>query len=433
MYLEGIDNIYTDVSFKKTYFRSIYKKYTMTSTQIIDNPTDKVPVLHKGTEDSTVLDFIVPHRGDFIKNIFLNVSLTAPSPANPFGDSNVVSLTGAFPYYMFHHFDLYIGGELVERIFPDMVHLELSLNHYDEQLENFKNFSGEFFETNDGSYGGSLKRTYFAPLPFYFFKKFSLSPPFSNGYEIRIQATMRGLHNLTVYNYEDTDFFNQDVINSMNEIRIENISMPVEYFFVNFDEKEKFDEKELFYIISQTQSFRSDVGTSLTPIVKTNFFNPIKELFFIVADSNIFMDNTQSHFKNQYFSRINPEHTSGHHLESLGMRFDTKEYLSNAVATYTFLTGLQTMLCHMNPLDISTTKPSNYVYNYSFCLDPSNNMPTGSVNFSVIKDQIFSFNLHNYSKPRTIFIYAKSINVLRIKGKEVNLMFQNSSYNNSAY
>ena len=106
MYLEGIDNVYTDVSFKKTYFRSIYKRYTMTSTQIIDNPTDKVPVFHNGTDDSTVLDFIVPHRGDFIKNIFLNVSLTAPSPANPFGDSNVVSLTGAFPYYMFHYFEL---------------------------------------------------------------------------------------------------------------------------------------------------------------------------------------------------------------------------------------------------------------------------------------------------------------------------------------
>lgn len=433
MYLEGIDNVYTDVSFEKTYFRSLYRKYTMTSTQIIDNPTDKVPVLQKSTEDSTILDFIVPFRGDFIKNIFINLTLTAPSPVNPFGDSNVVSFTGAFPYYIFHHFDLYIGGRLVERLLPDMIHLELSLNHYDEQLENFKNFCGEFLQTNDGEYGSYLKRKYFAPLPFYFFKRFSLSPPFSNKYEIRVRATMRGLHNLAVYNYSNKDFFDPSIISSINSIEIENISMPVEYFFVNFDEKDRFDEQELFYIISQTQSFRNDVGSSLTPRIKTSFFNPIKELFFIVSDTNIFMNESQSHYKNQYLYRNNPEHTSGHHLESLGIQFDTKEYLSNSVATYTFLSGVQTTLCHKNPLDISSTKPSNYVYNYSFCLDPSYNLPTGSVNFSVIKDQLFNFNLHNYSGPRTIFIYAKSINVLRIKDGEVSLMFENASYNNSSY
>jgi len=435
MYLEGVKDIYSDVSFDKTYFLSIYTKYTLCSSQIIDNPTDKPPILQKSNNDSAELTFIVPNRGDFVKSIFLNMTLSGPNPYQPV-NSNVIALTGACPYYMFHHFDLYISGVLVERLLPDMIHLELSLNHYDKQIENFKNFCGEFFQVSD-SYATSKNRSFFLPLPFYFFKKFSLSPPLSGKYEVMIKATMKGLHNITVYNDETIDFFNPTVIDAMNNIKLEKISMPVEYFFVEPSLKKLFDERELIYTISQTQSIRKDIGVSNSTVVRSFFFNPVKELFFIVGDSNIYSESSQSSFKNQYLQHSNTEKTSGpgslHHLNNLSITFDTLEYLPSNIGTYLFLNQIQTLNYHMNPLDPSTSKPSNYVYNYSFCLDPSGSQPTGSTNFSSIKDQLFTFNLFDYTKPRTIFIYAKSINILYLKDGKADLVFDNASFNNQTY
>ena len=62
---------------------------------------------------------------------------------------------------------------------------------------------------------------------------------------------------------------------------------------------------------------------------------------------------------------------------------------------------------------------------YSFALDPEVWYPTGQVNFSLIKEQLMTFELfsswfqagsysHRYSN-RHIRVYAKSYNILRVK------------------
>jgi len=69
---------------------------------------------------------------------------------------------------------------------------------------------------------------------------------------------------------------------------------------------------------------------------------------------------------------------------------------------------------------------------YSFALNPEEWYPTGQVNFSLMKEQIMEFELwqsrtfvnsiFNYFN-RYIRVYAKSYNILRVKGGVAHKLF----------
>lgn len=65
--------------------------------------------------------------------------------------------------------------------------------------------------------------------------------------------------------------------------------------------------------------------------------------------------------------------------------------------------------------------PPNYIYSYSFSLEPENENPMGSINMSILHNALFS--VKSTTPIKTINIYAVSYNILRVKASHGNLMF----------
>jgi hypothetical protein len=144
------------------------------------------------------------------------------------------------------------------------------------------------------------------------------------------------------------------------------------------------------YIINQVQTF---FGDPQKPVI-TNFYNVVKELIFCIQN-----EGDSSLVYNDVVSRMKFEMNGVEKFNNSGMYFR-----------------------YIQPMEYHTNAPGPYVY--SFCIDPENELPTGGVNMSMIKNQVFNFSL--LPGPRkTVRIYAQSYNILRVRNNKGKMLFNN--------
>lgn len=162
-------------------------------------------------------------------------------------------------------------------------------------------------------------------------------------------------------------------------------------------------------IFSQVQrnEFFVPQGTSNVQCI-LNFYNPVEELFFVLQqDSARGYDysNTAT-----YSASINTIGT-GDLLNALQLNFNTTDRIEPRVGTPQFLRIIQ-------PLEFHTRVPDRLFYMYSFSLDPEGDSPCGSVNLSRIKNQILYLSLNQTPTNVNVRVYAVSYNFLE-HGKSV--------------
>lgn len=155
--------------------------------------------------------------------------------------------------------------------------------------------------------------------------------------------------------------------------------------------------------------------------MRLNFINPIKELFFLIQD-DVVVNQINDYFN---FYNNSTEYFLGDQLDKLEIVFNDETFLSSTVASKLYLGDVQFMNNH-------TRRPNANmrIYNYSFALDPENVLPTGQMNFSRILNQNVTFWLTSsyntktglYSS-RTIRVYARSYNILRVRDGVAGLLF----------
>jgi hypothetical protein len=62
---------------------------------------------------------------------------------------------------------------------------------------------------------------------------------------------------------------------------------------------------------------------------------------------------------------------------------------------------------------------------YSFCIDPENPRPTGSVNMSRIHNQVLDLNLNSSATGRSVRIYAVNHNFFEVADGRGKVLFAN--------
>jgi hypothetical protein len=132
------------------------------------------------------------------------------------------------------------------------------------------------------------------------------------------------------------------------------------------------------------------VAKSTSPL-EMHFKGPVKELWFtgIPSSANVF----------QYSSIADQTALALTHGE---------EIVSRDVGSYTFYNTVQ-------PFENHTVMPTRNFSMYSFEMDPEEQTPNGTVNFSRIDEQIFS--------NATATVWARSYNILKIQGGVGGLLF----------
>lgn len=192
-------------------------------------------------------------------------------------------------------------------------------------------------------------------------------------------------------------------------------SLPVEYVFLGDEEVAYIQSAKVDYVITQLQRASVQIPANVTSLngYRLYFINPVKEMFFTIQDSNVAATN-------DYWNYYNTS-TGGEQLIDLDFQFNGEDFISSTVADALYLGRVQFLNNH-------TRLPDMAIYNYSFAIDPENYVPTGQVNMSRIANQNVWLNLTADPNARTVTIYAKAYNILRVQNGLAGVLFMDNNF-----
>ena len=377
----GQEDIYLSSEPEVTYFVEKYVGQTLFSSRVIRNqfPADNTVIF--GAEKVLVL----PRAGDLITN--MNLKVFPPS----LGDG--VQVLDSVGTLMIEYVELYIGSELVERIYGEYLELKFDLTVSTGKQKALQNLIGKYLIQPV-----PVNTSYTIPLPFYVFRRGLPLCAFQEDVTFRIIWNPS-----TVFTYP-----------SVNIVAPFYAYLDTEYTYISDQEIAHIKSKPQIYPIEQVQreEFFAPQGVNQIQCLG-EFLNPIKQFYFVFQnDSALGYDYTTN---GTYMSNG----AAFEQLSQLILNFNTTERISKDVGLPVFLRVIQ-------PLEYHTRVPSRIFYMYSFSLDPElYDDPAGAVNMSQIKNQIFQFTLNPSIANRYIRIYGINYNFLEVKDSSATVVFSN--------
>ena len=377
----GQEDIYLSSDPEVTYFVEKYAGQTLFSSRVIrvQFPADNTVIF--GAEKR----LLIPRAGDLITNMYLKII----PPALPAG----VQVLDSVGTLMIQYVELYIGSELIERLYGEYLEFRFDLSIPQGKQGALKNLIGKNLIQPV-----PINSSYTVPLPFYMFRRGLPLCAFDEDVTFRIVWNPS-----TVFTYP-----------SVNITSAFYAYLDTEYTYISDQEIEYIKSKPLTYPVEQVQreEFFAPYGINQIQCLG-EFLNPIKQFYFVFQnDSAIGYDYTTN---NSYTSNG----TTYEQLSQLVLDFNTIERISKDIGSPVFLRVIQ-------PLEYHTRIPNRIFYMYSFSLDPElYDEPTGAVNMSQIKNQIFQFTLNPSQANRYIRIYGINYNFMYINNSSAKMIFSN--------
>jgi len=398
-----------------TYFVERYAGQTQFAQRVDQVIFDEQSVTF-GSENHRIL----PRKGDLITNMYMLVQFP-----------NIGTVLDSVGTLMFQYVELYIGYELVERLYGEYIEMTYDLTIPKGKQPALKFLTGKTLQFQNVPLG-----SYYVPLPFSLFDK---GLPLC---AIKDDVTFRIVWN-------PSTFFTQPPVQYTGTFTA---TLSIEYTYIS--------EAEIRFIkgIGQTppgsglgaapqagqvpqvpqgpqgpqgslqgQSGQGPMAPGPGPRIFEqvqrneffipqgvsnvqcilNFYNPVKELFFVLQqDSARGYDYSNTATDSARSGTIGTTDL----LNALQLNFNTTDRIEPRVGTPQFLRIIQ-------PLEFHTRVPDRLFYMYSFSLDPEGDSPTGSVNLSIIKNQILYLSLNPTQTNVNVRVYAVSYNFLEPSGR----------------
>ena len=352
-----------------SYFLTKFKKHTKFALEQIETPFD-------GTVDfGEELRCIIPqNKGDLIKGMTVKFLLTAPGGGLTYVPSLCTRLIDTV--------DLYIGGQLIERVTGEYMYMQQQLHNTIDDAEQtlyFLNGHGSQVLDYTGDY------TFFIDIPFYFNRASPLSIPTA--------AISKQLVEVVIKLNPLEAIINGTIPQSGVQSVIKNMSLDTEFVFVSDEERMYLQSVPLEYLITQIQLsqilFKSG-ETSKTFML--NFKHPVRELLFI--------------------GKKGDEHVK---IEHVTLDFNDMNVID---ADHLFLTYEQPLLHHVN------SPEDGYTFGvYSFADNPEQHTPSGHVNMSRIFHKRMTITIEPSTDDVLVKVYAINYNILHIQSGLAGLKF----------
>jgi hypothetical protein len=178
--------------------------------------------------------------------------------------------------------EIEIGGKVID--YTDAV--RININH---QLTN-KIFHTETYNKIIGNipelttYDSNIKPSHiiYVPLDFWFTKYSGLSIPliYLRFHDVKINVKLNDLTNCCYYESLNTNSIIEELI------QLDSVSLITNYIYLDTDERKKFAQLNHEYLIDQTQIANYTNIQTEKLNVELPFFNPVKQLFWVVRDLN---------------------------------------------------------------------------------------------------------------------------------------------------
>ena len=195
---------------------------------------------------------------------------------------------------------------------------------------------------------------------------------------------------------------------------ITEVRLYVDYIYLDTIEQREFALAKHRYLIEQIQFSGSqsiNAGAN-TERFKLNFNLPVKELYWVNQLNDIYITNDLFNYSNT----VNPALTQGNIIA-------TAQIYINGIERFSVRTGDYFRL--IQPYQKHTRSPNNFVYIYSFSLQPEEHQPSGCSNFSKIDTKELFLTMNSNIGTQQLRVYALNYNILRIYSGMGGIAFSN--------
>ena len=374
--------------------------------------------------------------------------------------------------------EISIGGQVIDRLNSNMLNIwyELTVSH--NQINTFNNIIGNIPKLN--TYNSNKKESYslYIPLPFWFSKYTGISLPALalRYHDIQVNLKLKELIDCCMIETIENKL--NDNININELVKILNVSLYIDYVYIEQEERKKFGRKSLEYLIDQHQYLPINNINSININQLLYFVNPIKELLWtcqtkvwdryefvkiykfqnitnltndkikliignkhlIKKDDNIKIYNSK--YYNNIYKVINTDETSitinsnfirddYGYIEIINTIFsentiDTLSITFNSLVRVSDRDGMYYNL--IQPWKHHKNIPSPGIYLFSFAINPEDYQPSGSCNMGLLDANQAFININPIffeymNKNVSINFYARSINILKITEGMASLAF----------
>ena len=412
----GAQDLFISGNPQTTFFISVYKRHT-------NFAIESVQQMFTGhtTFGKKVYCKIQP-IGSLINQIFLDLKLPSlnPGQSDELDDPTAVkySWVNSIGHAIIEYYDIEIGGTIVDRQYGQWLEIWSDLTvgldkrpAYDEMIGK----NGAFDATTQP---GPL--SLMIPLQFWFCRNVGLSLPLValQQNEVRINMSFRKFDDLWI---SSTGATADDL--DPNGYEIAEASLYVDYIYLDNTEMKWFAQNSHYYLIDQLQIQPLSLDPVHTNnIIDLDFNHPVKELIWVIQTTSVLTRGP--HSGNDWFNfsdRIGGA-TSGPGggviptdcMSNCIIQFEGEDRISRRDAKYFRL---------VQPYQRHTRATGNFIYVYSFALDPESDKPTGVCNFSRIDKVTLNLNIISGLLQPVITIYATNFNILQITNGMAGVMY----------
>ena len=389
----GQQDVYIIGNPQFSYFKSVYKRHTNFAIEPIKQIFTESPDFGKR------VTCIIDKKADLLSDILLEVELPALQPD--------ISWTNGIGYHMIDWVELQFGGEPIDRVSGEFMNLFIELTTPPGKKQALYNMIGKFNGFNKNTQTGALKLL--IPLQFWFCRTIEkVLPLISMQYtDIKIIVQFKPFDNCW---YKLTGI----VPDSIPQITKANLLC--NYIYLDVFERTQF-AKELMheYLIEQFQNTNGyHISANILNVNVRLFFNhTVKELFWTYQTTIATNANDYDNYAN--ISNYNtPNESITTPLNDVTLRFNGNDRFEKLTETFFRL---------YQPYKYHSSGTNNYIYMYSFALEPENVQPSGTCNFSKLDNVVLSLDFTQNIPDGLVNVYAINYNILKIQNGMAGLMF----------
>jgi hypothetical protein len=413
----GAQDVYLTGNPQITFFKVVYRRHTNFAIEAIQQTFNGNPGY------GNTVNCQISRNGDLVNRMYLQVEV----PARASGTDTYVNYLGL---RLLKSVVIEIGGQQIDKHYSDWMYIwnELSLP-IGKRYAYDKMVGANSAETTLSA------TTLYVPLEFWFCRNVGLALPLIalQYHEVKVKIEFEQRSKCVVDTSGGAD---SSGATSTNFPELKDMSLWVDYIFLDTDERRRFAQLSHEYLIEQLQFTGTEsLGTGSTR-VKLNFNHPCKELIWVAKAKNTTVRNARWYDYSDL--DINDSNAVVPNKEAKNPFIDAILQLNGndrfAVRKGSYFNLVQPYQHHTN---VSANPGINV---YSFALKPEDHQPSGTLNMSRIDTATLMVNTVDklYRKNGTdnrgsnvaidysgINIYAVNYNVLRILSGMGGLAYSN--------
>ena len=433
----GAQDIYLTGNPQITFFKVVYRRHTNFSIESIEqNFNGTVGFTKTGTKNTCTIS----RNGDLIQGMTLRIRI-----------KNISAGAGpnwAWAPYLGHRLIQYvqldIGGQLIDKHYGEWLHLWSELTLPESKKTGYNKMVGQRTGiVGKRSVTGAITPlsgsdcendfTLNIPLQFWFCRNPGLALPLIalQYHDVKVTVNFRSIKEcLRSYGADGNFTGGGTPDDGGSSISWQDVSLYVDYIYLDTDERRRFAQLTHEYLIEQVQQTEQQLTTT-TGLVNLPFNHPVKELVWVAQ--RVAADASGEYWNYVTENTNNPFNLGGSDDRHMGASTTTADPLNMVEECRLQLNGSDRFSTRrgdyfnlVQPYYHHTRIPYNGINCYSFALRPEEHQPSGTCNFSRLDSSKLYMTLADVTNQATnVTVYAVNYNILRIQSGMGGLAYSN--------